>query len=99
MAAYEANVLRGELEAASNALRLARTTMGIYMTAAEKAHYEALPGYAVGDNRSSSQVLTDMEERREYLLRIGRKHGVGATPEEEIGDSSTLEIPIPDEAA
>lgn len=99
MEAYEEAVFVGNLEAASNALRVAQTQMEPWMTPKEILDYEAMPGYAVGDKRSREKVLDDMEKRRRVLLEVSRKPGVYAKAKEEWGDASTLEDPIPEATA
>lgn len=94
--AYDQAAFSGNLEVAANALRTIRTYVGVFMTITQQADYEKIRGYAVGDEREPHQVFDDMENRREFLLRIARKHGIYAKAEEEWGDGSSLEEEIPD---
>lgn len=96
--AYAEAVYVGDLEAASNALIIARGDISVFMTEPQKADYRKLPGYAEGDSRNRAQVLTDMEEQRAFLLRIARKANVYAKEAEEDGDGSSLDQEIPEAA-
>ena len=94
--AYDAAAWAGHLAQAANALRTIRTYVGVFMTITQQADYEKIRGYAEGDEREDYQVFDDMENRREFLLRIARTHGIYAKAEEEWGDASTLDEEIPD---
>jgi hypothetical protein len=98
---YEAAFAAGDLERASNCLRLAKGHLAHYMTQPQKVEYDAMPGYAAHkcpgpkqcqstDHRSRSQVAEDMEVKREYLLEIAVEKNVWARGEPEEGDASTL---------
>lgn len=101
IAAYEEAFAGGDLEKASNCLRLAKGHLAHYMTPAMKEEYDALPGYAAHecpgrkechnpDHRSRTQVSEDMELKREFLLALAVERNVWARGEPEEGDASTL---------
>lgn len=95
-AAYDRCFGAGDLAGAANYLRIMRTYVGVFMKLTQQAEYETIRGYDVGDERQEHEVANDMENRREFLLRIARLHGIYAKAEEEWGDASTLEEEIPD---
>lgn len=81
------------LEKKAMALQDCADYVSVYMDAKEWKRYEAMPGYALGDDRTEFQVLMDMCARKRFLLAIGRRHGVFArAPEMELGDASSLDV-------
>jgi len=93
---YAEAIYRGGLAAAANALEVARGDIDDWMTRTETRTYDASPGYAIGDHRTETQVVADMEARRRMLLAAARRGKIYGNPQEEEGDASALDIPIPE---
>lgn len=92
MALDEAAVKAGDLETSSNLRDLMSDYLSVYLTPEQLASYDAMPGFAYGDQRRAGDVWRDLSRRHRYLLACARPHGVFAkAPELEEGIDDVLD--------
>lgn len=63
----------------------------VYMTPAQQAKYEAMPGFVYGDDRNDDKVLWDLRAKLRYVFACVKKHNVFSKAEVEEGNADALD--------
>jgi len=95
---YQDAAARHDLDGAAVGEALMADAISVFLTETEWQEYEAMPGFAYGDDRNRSQVFQDVRARARWSLRHANEHGVYGRPQEEYGDASSLDDEEPVEA-